>query len=42
VMDELKRRLSKLVKEKSNIKVLKFNGNTNPIKIYNKMRSHVN
>jgi dinuclear metal center YbgI/SA1388 family protein len=42
VMDELKKRLSKLVKEKSNIKVLKFNGNTNPIKIYNKMRSHLN
>lgn len=42
VMDELQRRLSKLVKEKSNIKVLKFNGNTNPINIYNKKRSHVN
>jgi len=41
-VDEIQRRLSKLVKEKSNIKVLKFNGNTNPIKIYNKMRSHVN
>lgn len=42
VMDEMQRRLAKLVKEKSNIKVLKFNGNTNPINIYNKMRSHVN
>jgi len=42
VMDEMQKRLSKLVKEKENIKVLKFNGNTNPINIYNKIRSHIN
>ena len=42
VIDEMQRRLSKLVKEKSNIKILKFSGNTNPINIYNKKRSHVN
>jgi dinuclear metal center YbgI/SA1388 family protein len=42
VMDEMHTRLSKLVKRKSNIKVLKYTGNTNPIKFYNKMRSHVN
>jgi len=42
VIAEIHKRLSKLVKEKSNIKVLKYTGNTNPIKIYNKMRSHVN
>lgn len=42
VIDELHRRISKLVKEKSKIKVLKFNGNTNPVNFYNKTRSHVN
>jgi len=42
VIDELYKRLIKLVKEKNDIKVLKFNGKTNPINIYNKMRSHIN
>lgn len=42
VINELYRRLLRLVREKGNIKVLKFNGNTNPINIYNKIRSHVN
>jgi len=42
VLNEIQRRLSSLVKEKREIKVLKFNGNTNPINIYNKIRSHVN
>lgn len=42
IIDELHRRISKLVKETSKIKVLKFNGNTNPVNFYNKTRSHVN
>lgn len=42
VLDELQRRLKKLVRTKNEIKILKFNGNTNPINFYKKMRSHVN
>ncbi len=42
VLNEVQRRLKNLLKEKREIKVLKFNGNTNPINIYNKIRSHVN
>jgi dinuclear metal center YbgI/SA1388 family protein len=42
IVDELQRRLIKFVKEESDIKVLKFNGNTNPINFYNKIRSHAN
>jgi dinuclear metal center YbgI/SA1388 family protein len=42
VLDEVQRRLKKLISEKNKIQILKFNGNTNPINFYNKMRSHVN
>lgn len=42
VINEIQKRLSKFVKEKSNIKVLKFNGSTNPVNFYNLKRSHVN
>jgi hypothetical protein len=42
VITEIQKRLSKFVKEKSNIKVLKFSGSTNPINFYNLKRSHVN
>lgn len=42
VLDEIKKRLSSLIKEKDKIKILKFNGKTNPINFYNKIRSRVN
>lgn len=35
VVNELQKKLSKFVKGNSNIKILKFHGNTNPINIYN-------
>lgn len=42
VLDELQKRLRMVIGKKERIKVLKFNGSTNPINIYNKIRSHVN
>jgi dinuclear metal center YbgI/SA1388 family protein len=42
VLNELQKRLKKFVEVKRNIKILKFNGNTNPINFYNKTRRHVN
>ena len=42
VLNELQRRLKKFVRMKNNIKILKFNGNTNPINFYNKTRRYVN
>lgn len=42
IVDELYRRLNKLVKEKNTIRIFKFSGNTNPINFYNKMRSYIN
>ena len=42
VLDEVQKRLSSLISEKDKIKVLKFNGNTNPINFYNNIRSRVN
>jgi dinuclear metal center YbgI/SA1388 family protein len=39
VLDELKKRLLNLTKKQRKIRVLKFNGNTNPINFYNKLRS---
>lgn len=39
VLDELKKRLTNLTKEQNKIKILKFNGSTNPINFYNKLRS---
>lgn len=35
VLDEVQRRLKKLIGEKDKIQILKFNGNTNPINFYN-------
>ncbi len=42
VITEIQKRISKFVKQKSNIKVLKYNGSTNPVNFYNLKRSHVN
>ncbi len=42
ILDILHKKLTKLSQEDSDIKIIKFNGNTNPIKIYNKLRSHKN
>ena len=42
ILDILQKKLTELLQVNTNIKVIKFNGNTNPIKIYNKLRSHKN
>ncbi|NWF89401.1 MAG: Nif3-like dinuclear metal center hexameric protein [Ignavibacteriaceae bacterium] len=42
VIDEIQKRLLKLITKRENIKILKFIGSTNPINFYSKMRSHVN
>ena len=42
ILDILQKKLTKLSQENADIKIIKFNGNTNPIKIYNKLRSHKN
>lgn len=42
VLDILQKKLTKLSQENTDIKIIKFNGNTSPIKIYNKLRSHKN
>lgn len=42
ILDILKKKLTEVLQENTEIKIMKFNGNTNPIKIYNKLRSHKN